>query len=463
MLKHLREIFSIQKKSPARKIALSFLLVIGVGTLLLMLPISNHDGKFFSFIDALFTATSATCVTGLVTVVTVEQFNLFGQIVLIFLMQIGGLGLMTLMAVFIVRLKNRLSMHDQIAMKEMLNQDTVFNMKSFLFDIFRYTAIFEGIGIVLLSFRMVPKYGLASGLFKSLFLSVSAFCNAGFDVLGANSLGDYASDPLVIFTIMGLIILGGLGFAVWFDIRDKIRPFLKREIGIRRLWRNFALHTKLVLIMTSFLIVSVAGLMLIIEYNNMNSIGILALSDKLMLSSFQSVTLRTCGFASMDLTTLHMATKFLMMIAMFIGGSPGGTAGGVKTTTFLVLMLFIYSSIRSREQPMVFKRTISHDIIARAVSIIALNLLVLMIGIFCLCLFEKAPLSDLCFEAVSAMATVGLSLNLTPSLSIGGKIVIILLMYIGRIGITTLLISLVKPMRGAKSGVTFPSGNVIVG
>lgn len=463
MLKRLRDLFSLKKRSPAQKIALSFLLVILVGTILLMLPISNNDGKFFSFVDALFAATSATCVTGLVTVVPVEQYTIFGQCVLILMMQIGGLGLMTLMAIFILKLKHRLSMNDKIAMREMLNQKSVFDMRTFIFNIIRYTFVFEGIGVILFAIRLVPKYGIASGLFKSVFLAVSAFCNAGFDTLGANSMIDYAFDPLINITIMSLIVLGGLGFAVWFDIHDKVGPLFKREIGIKRFWRTLSLHTKMVLAMTSFLLVSVTLAIFLIERENMASIGSLPLNDQLMVSSFQSVTLRTAGFASIDLTTLHLATKFLMMMTMFIGGSPGGTAGGIKTTTFLVLVLFIYSALRSKEHPIVFKRTVSYEVISRTISIIALNVFVLMIGIFFLCLFENASLTELCFEAVSAMATVGLSLNLTPTLSVGGKIVIILLMYIGRIGITTLLISIVKTTTGTKKAVTFPNGNIIVG
>lgn len=465
MIEYLRSVLSLQRRSPAQKIALSFLLVILVGTILLMLPISNHNQKFLPFVDALFTATSATCVTGLVTVVTVEQFNIIGQIVLILLMQIGGLGLMTLMAVFIVKLRNRLSMNDKIAMREMLNQSTTFNMKQFLVNIFRYTILFEGVGMLLLSIRMIPRYGIAKGLFNSLFLAVSAFCNAGFDPIGSASLADYAYDPIVNITIMTLIIMGGVGFAVWFDIREKITPFLHREITLRRLWRNFALHTKIVLIMTVVLIISTAGLIFLIEMENMNSIGALPIQDKVMVSLFQSVTLRTAGFATIDLTQLHLATKFLMMIVMFIGGSPGGTAGGIKTTTMAVIIIFIICTLRSKENAIVFKRTVSREVISRAMSIIALNLFALMVGIFFLCLFEQKTMADLCFEAVSAMATVGLSLNLTPTLSIGGKIVIIILMYIGRIGITTLLFSLVKPNHHntALKTVTFPNGNIIVG
>ena len=234
MVQYLHSFFGFKHLTPAQKIAASFLLVILLGTVLLMLPISHRDHQMYSLIDALFTATSATCVTGLVVNVTVQEFTIFGQAVILLLIQIGGLGLMTLMAVFILLLKSRLSMHEKMAMKEMLNQDQVFNMHRFLMDILKYTLLFEGCGMVVLALRFIPDFGIMRGLFKALFVSVSAFCNAGFDNLGAVSLIDYVHDPLVIIPVMALIVLGGLGFAVWFDLRDKIKLWLKREISLEK-------------------------------------------------------------------------------------------------------------------------------------------------------------------------------------------------------------------------------------
>ena len=465
MGKRILHALSFNRLAPAQKIASSFLFVILCGAFLLMLPISNHDGKFFPFIDALFTATSATCVTGLVTAYTADQFNLFGQIVIIIMIQIGGLGLMTLMAVVISKLKNRITMHDKIAMKEMLNQDSVFNMRTFLSDILKYTALFEGIGMVLLAFVMIPEFGIGQGLFNSMFLSISAFCNAGFDNIGQVSLGNYIGNPLVNIVIMSLIVLGGVGFAVWFDIRDKIRPFLKHKITFKRMVRSLGLHTKLVLIITAILIFGGAILIFITECNNPQSMANLSLGDKIWASLFQSVTLRTAGFATMDLAGYHLSSKFMMIIWMFIGGSPGGTAGGIKTTTIAIFLIFIFRNLRGRDTTTLMKRSIDHYIVVRAMTIITINGITLITGIYFLTLFmPNIRLVDLVFEAASAMATVGLTLGITMSLNTAAKLVIILLMFVGRIGITTFLVSFTKH-GGHKAGksIVYPSGHIIVG
>lgn len=463
MVNYIHSVFSFKKASPARKIMFSFLFVILTGAFLLTLPISHQSGEFYNIIDALFSATSATCVTGLVVDVTVNEFTIFGQIVIMSLIQIGGLGLMTLMAVFILIMKNRLSMNEKITMKEMLNQEKVFNMHKFILDILKYTILFEGIGMVLLSFVLIPEYGIISGLFKAMFLSISAFCNAGFDVLGATSLNGYVHNPLVMITIMMLIILGGIGFAVWFDVRDKLVPLLKRETTFKKFRKSLSLHTRIVIIVTISLIVLTALLILVVEFQNAGTIGTFNFPQKILTSTFESVTLRTAGFASIDYASLQLATKFLMVMIMFIGGSPGGTAGGVKTTTVAVLILYVYCSLRGRSATTIFKRTIPSDIIIRATGIFFINLVTLFTGVFLLCIFEDKVFIDLLFEAASAMATVGLSLGITPYLSAAGKIVIILLMFVGRIGITTFVMSLVKPSASQGSSVAYPSGNIIVG
>lgn len=463
MANYLHSVFNIRKFTPAQKIASSFMLVILVGTILLTLPISHRDGQVYSLLDALFTATSATCVTGLVVDITIQEFSLFGQVVIIGLIQIGGLGLMTLMAVFILILKSRLSMNEKIAMKELLNQEKVFDMHRFLFDILRYTLLFEGTGMFLLALRFVPEYGFLPGLFKSLFIAVSAFCNAGFDVLGAVSLADYAHDPLIMITVMSLIVLGGLGFAVWFDVRDKLKPLFTRKITLRKFRNSLNLHTRIVIDMTLVLILGTALIILVIEFNNMKTIGTFTFPEKVLTSLFESVTLRTAGFASVDYSGLALGTKFLMCLVMFVGGSPGGTAGGIKTTTLAVLVLYILCNLRGRHSTVMLKRTVSMEIIIRAMGIFFINLITLLTGIFFLCIFEDKNFIDLVFEAASAMATVGLTLGITSSLTAGGKIVIIILMFVGRIGITTFIMSLVNRSHMHAEGVTYPNGNIIVG
>lgn len=464
MINFIHSALGLKRLKPAQKIAVSFLFVIITGAILLMLPISNRDFTFFDPIDALFTATSATCVTGLVTVVTYDQFNAFGQLVILVMIQVGGLGLMTLMASFILFVKSRLSMHEKLAMKEMLNQDKVFDMRKFLMDIIKYTALFESIGALLLSFQMIPEFGFLKGLWKSIFLSVSAFCNAGFDIIGNASLAPYVHNPLVCFTIISLIILGGLGFAVWFDLRDKLTPLFRREVTFKKFRKSLTLHTRLVLCMTAALILGTALLILLIEFQNTATIGDFTLPEKIMTAIFESVTLRTAGFATINYGGLMEATKFMMMLVMFIGGSPGGTAGGIKTTTFAVLILFIIATFKGKET-VVFKRTILKETIIHAMAIFAINIIVLLTGIFLLCLLQGDAFLDMAFEAVSAMATVGLSTGLTPHLNVFGKLIIISLMFIGRIGIVTLIMSVMRSHRkeGNVKSLAYPSGNVIVG
>lgn len=464
MVQYIHSFFDFKNFTPAQKIAGSFLFVIALGTVLLMLPIAHRDHQMYSLIDALFTATSATCVTGLVVDVTVQEFTIFGQAVILMLIQIGGLGLMTLMAVFIVLLKSRLSMHEKMAMKEMLNQDQIFNMHRFLMDILKYTLLFEGCGMVLLALRFIPDYGLFRGLFKALFVSVSAFCNAGFDNLGSNSLMMYAHDPLVIFTVMALIVLGGLGFAVWFDLRDKLKLWLKREIKLEKLRKSLSLHTKIVLFMTFELIVVTAVVLFLLEFQNDGTIGTFSWWEKGLTALFESVTLRTAGFASINYAELTLASKFLMVLVMFVGGSPGGTAGGVKTTTLAVLVLFIIATLRGHIHTVMFRRSISRDIIVRAMSIFFINLLTMITGILLLCILEDKAFIDLVFEAASALATVGLTLGITSTLSVGGKVIIILLMFVGRVGITTFVMSLVSHHNLKQhNAITYPNGTIIVG
>lgn len=447
---------------PARKIALSFLGVILVGAILLSLPISNRDGQSFRFLDALFTATSATCVTGLTVIAPVEQFNHFGQIVMIFLMQIGGIGLMTLVATGVLMLRSRLSLNDKIAMKEVLNQTNVMNFKLFIFGIIKYTLFFEALGCIFLMFVMIPEFGLGEGIFKSVYLAVSAFCNAGFDTIGAQSLSPYASNFIVNFVIMSLIVCGGLGFVVWFEIHDKFLDFLKRKISFRHFHHSLTLHTKLVIIGTIVLIFGPALIFFILEYNNPATLGDLSLWDKIITSLFTSVTLRTAGFFTMPLDATAMGSKFIMVICMFIGGSPGGTAGGIKTTTLMVIVLCVIRSLRGKKRTNVFRRHISRDIIVRSTTILAVNILALFTGVFLLTVFEDFSFMDILFEASSALATVGLTLGITPSLGVAGKLIIIMLMYVGRIGIITFITSIVRET-GESEGIDYAEGHVIVG
>ena len=450
---------------PAQKIAISFLLVILIGSLLLCLPVSNRNGSWLNPLDALFTATSATCVTGLVVRVTAEQFNVFGQIVILGLIQIGGLGLMTLVATFLIMLKNRLSVNNRIAMLEMLNQASISDFKRFLTGIIKYTVFFESLGAILLMFVFIPQFGILEGIWKSFFISISAFCNAGFDIIGSVSLRDYVTNPIVNFTVMGLIICGGLGFAVWFDLRAKTRNKLKEKWKVKRIAHSLQLHTKFVIISTLVMVLFPAFLILMIEFDNPETLGNLNIFEKIMASLFESVTFRTAGFETIYSGATATATKFLGMICMFIGGSPGGTSGGIKTTTLAVVLTCVWCRMKGLTHTDVFGRHISREIIVRATMIIVVNTMVLFTGIFLLSIFEPFEFSSICYEATSALATVGLTTGITTQLSIAGKIIIIILMYVGRIGIMTALMSITPDPRQAhyRSQLDLPEGHIIVG
>ena len=463
MVEFIHSMLNFKKMSPAQKIAASFLLVILCGTLLLMLPISNVDGNFMNPIDALFSATSATCVTGLSTINVSEQLNLFGQIVLMLLIQIGGLGLMTFMAVFLLIIKSRLSLNEKIVMKEMLNQEHVFNMKKFIVDILYYTLFFETIGAILLSIPMIEQYGLFDGSFKAIFLAVSAFCNAGFETLGSTSLQAYADQPLICFTIMALIVLGGLGFAVWFDVRDKLVSLVKGKLAWKKFRRSLSLHTKLVLFVTFLLIVSGALFIVVFEYNNSATLGNMPFPQKIMCGLFESISLRTAGFTSINYGALQSQTSLIMMVLMFIGGCPGGTAGGIKTTTFIILVIYIIGMLKGSKQTVVFRRAIEESIVIRAMGIFFLNLVVLFVGVLLLCIIQSQDFLSIAFECVSALATVGSSLGLTGDLEALGKLVIICMMYIGRIGISTLVLSMMRQRSFDENKISLPKGNIIVG
>ena len=445
----------------SQKISISFLGVILVGTLLLMLPITHVGDTGMSFIDALFTATSATCVTGLSVVVTVDTFNIFGQVVIMMLIQIGGIGLMTLVATFMSMMKTKLKLIDKMALKSVLNKSDIFDLKKFLIAIIKYTLIFEIVGALALAIVFVPEYGFLMGMFKSIFISVSAFCNAGFDVIGSTGLIPYDSSAIVMITVMCLIVFGGIGFIVWFEISNKFNPLMKKNISFKQFLNSLSVHTKIVMQATFLLIVIPAIIFFLLEYSAPTMMD-MNIVDKILNSLFMSVTLRTAGFATINLADMHIAGQFIMLIVMFIGGSPGGTAGGIKTTTFMVIIVCVVRMLRGKSRTNMYRRHISRNTIVRATAIAVVNLTALFTGVFFLCISEDFEFFDLLFEAVSALATVGLTIGITPYLSVVGKIVIILLMFVGRIGIMTFIFSIIKEGVDDKN-IHYAEGHVIVG
>ena len=450
------------KLSPAQQIALSFALVIVVGTFLLALPISNKLSGT-PLIDHLFTIVSAVCVTGLTTVTLANQYTQFGLWVILVVIQIGGLGLMTLIALFVIFLSGKLSISNRLALNEAINYFDLHDFSHFIRSILKYTLFFETIGFVVLSFRFVPIQGVSQGLFTALFTSVSAFCNAGLDTLGSVSLQTYVHDPLVNFTVMFLIVVGGLGFGVWFDISQGSKSLLKGKYSFSYIVKHFKVHTKIAITTSIGLILVGTIVIFIAEYGNPTTIGLFNFPEKVMASLFQSITTRTAGFATLNMGLMKSASLFVIMILMFIGGSPGGTAGGIKTTTFAIMILMITAELRGQKELIVFNRRIPREHFRKAFVVAFLLLTTVTLGIILLNLTESYDFLSISFEAVSAIATVGLSMGITSGLSFYGKVIIILLMYLGRIGPLTLMLSVNRS--GLRKGheLSYPVGDILIG
>ena len=443
-----------------RKIALSFALVILTGSILLSLPITNK-GEPTSYLNHLFIATSATCVTGLVPVVPAEQYNLFGQIVIMALIQIGGLGFLTFLSMFLVHTK-KLTLQSKLTVQESLNITSLENLPRFLKNVIGYTFLFETVGAILLALVFVPEYGFIQGVYYGIFHAVSAFCNAGFDVLGANSLIGYQSNVIVNLTICSLIILGGIGFYVWFDVGNKIKTGLKYDRSVKKIWQSFELHSKLAISITIGLLSIGTLLFLLTEYDN--ALLDMNFFEKLLCSFFQSTTLRTAGFATVDYSTLNVVTKAFMCLLMFIGGSPAGTAGGIKTTTLGLMLAIAKSSIKGENHIHCFERRIEDSVLKNILTMLLISMSIVFCGILILSITDSKSFIDLTFEVFSAFATVGLSANYTAGLSSIGKITIILLMYIGRIGPVTMMLSFLRQSKiNHTHHAVYPKGEILIG
>lgn len=411
-------------------IMLSFLVAIFIGSILLYLPISTADGKGVSYLDALFTSTTATCVTGLVTLPTASTWSIFGQIVLLILIQIGGLGVVTVVSGFMISLNKKFSFKDRLLLQDTFNLNSLSGIVAFVKKVIKGTLIVEGIGAVLYMTVFVPEFG-AKGIWISVFNSVSAFCNAGIDIIAENSLCSYMTNPVINFTTMLLIILGGIGYIVWWDV---IRVAgLTKQYGIKSL-KKLTLHSKIAISTTLLLIFGGALIVFIFEADNPLTIKDSSLFEKLQFSLFQSVTTRTAGFATVPQENLTNGASFISLVMMFIGGSPVGTAGGIKTVTAAVVFATIMSTIKNRNETELFNRTLPQKAISKAVAVCGMSFVIMLLSTFLLTLVCDAPALDILYETVSATATVGLTRNLTASLNSWGKIIIIGTMYLGRIG-----------------------------
>lgn len=420
--------------STTQWIMLSFFIVILIGSLLLFLPISVKEGQSVTYLDALFTATSATCVTGLVTVPTVTTWSIFGQIVILILIQIGGLGVVTILSGMMMLLHRRIGLGDRLLIQDAMNLNTLSGLLRFIKKVLLGTLLVEGVGALLYMIVLVPDFGV-KGIWLSVFNSVSAFCNAGIDIIAENSLEQYVHQPLINLVTCGLIILGGLGYVVWWDV---IRVIGTKKMGLKHL----TLHSKIVISFTAALILLGTSAILILEYNNPNTIGTFSFGEKLMASFFQSVTTRTAGFATLPQQNLTPSSSLVSILLMFIGGSPVGTAGGVKTVTIAVLCATAYATVKNKNDVSMFGRNLSKQAVGKAIAVSSISFVIVFTSTVLLSVVTDASVLDIIYETVSATATVGLSRSLTAVLNEAGKVIIIATMYLGRIGPISLFIAL---------------------
>jgi len=438
---------------PAKVILSSFALLILLGTTFLALPISSADGNSIGILDALFTSTSATCVTGLIVLDTGSAFSFFGKFVIMLLIQIGGLGIMTFSTALIMLLGKKISIGGKSLIKGVLDDNIQKDLNNLLEGIIITTILFEIAGAILLYIRLSPNLpSVKTAIWHSVFHSISSFCNAGF-CFYSDSFSAYRSDIIINMTVMMLIIFGGIGFSVLMDM--KYNFFQKR-----RPFRFLSLHSKIVIATTLILIFGGTFIIFILDYSN-QLMG-MSISEGFLASLFQSVTTRTAGFNTIDISQINYATALFMIVLMFIGASPGSTGGGIKTTTFAVMVLSIISIIKGRDDVEVYKRKLSEKITKEVVALVAISVAILVTLILVLSLSEKGTsFIKIAFEAVSAFGTVGLSMGITSNLTSIGKIAIILLMYLGRVGPLTLAFALGE--KKLKSAYHYPEGNIGIG
>ena len=440
--------------SPTKIIAIAFGIIILLGTVLLMLPVSSRNGVSCGFRPALFTATSATCVTGLVLYDTFTQWSGFGQTVIISLIEIGGLGFMSAASLVVFMLRKKVGLKQRLVMAQALSLTDMEGIVQLQKVVLFGSLGVQAVGALILMLRFAPDYGFATALKWGVFHSISAFCNAGFDILGCitpgASLMEFQTDPVVILTLSVLVIVGGLGFLVWQEV-VRVRKF-----------RNFSVYTKLVLVTSLVLLGLGTILFCLIEWNNPGTLGQMSIGDKLLNGFFQSVTVRTAGFAAVDQAKLTDAGKAVSMLFMLVGGSSGSTAGGAKTVTMVVLVLFLVARARGRESVSVFKRTIPNSQVMDAMTIVSIVVGLAMFGAIFICVTSPVSFVDAAFEAVSALATVGITAGATTSLSVPAQILMIVYMYFGRVGVLTISLGFLMGNR-AEERFRYAQTNLLIG
>lgn len=437
---------------PPQVLVLGFAAIIIIGALILSLPVATKSGESAGFLNALFTATSSVAVTGLVVADTGTYWSGFGQTVILLLIQAGGLGFMTVATMIFLILGRKINLRERLIIQEQLNQFTLQGLVRLTKYIILGTLLVEGIGALLLSIRFVPRYGIMKGIFYGIFHAVSAFCNAGFDLVGGyRSLTPYVDDLLVSGVILALLIVGGLGFTV------------VAEILQTRKFKRFSLHTKIVLSITGILLFFGTLCIFIFEYSNAGTLAPLSLKGKILASMFHAATPRTAGFNTLPTDQLTAPSKILNIVFMFIGGSPGSTAGGIKTTTAGLLIWTVISVIRGRDDTEIFRRRVSKEMVYRALGVAIISMALVLVTTTILTVSEPVTFMDALFEGTSAFGTVGLTLGITPDLSAVGKVTIIFTMFIGRLGPLTIAFALAKQQRRNRGKLRYPEEKILVG
>lgn len=440
----------------SRLIAIGFAVMILLGTLLLSMPISSAKGEFTPIVDSAFTAVSASCVTGLITLDTATHWSVFGQVVILFMIQIGGIGFMSMAVLLSLLFKKSVTPRERMLVAASYNLNSFDSTAELVKRIVFGTLTIEGAGALLLSIRFIPDFGFADGIYKSIFHSVSAFCNAGFDIVGTNpeinSMAHYATDPLVNLTLTLLIILGGIGFIVWSDF-----------INLAKERRKLSVYSKFVIVVTAVLLISGTVLFAALEWNNPNTIGNFTVPQKILASLFQSTTWRTAGFATLDNGAFTEASQYMGMLLMFIGGASGSTAGGVKVATLGIVVYTVWCVAVGKKKAVIFGRVISDNSFVRATAVIVVQLATAVCGISLLALFDDFSMNEILYEVISAVSTVGVSLGITSSLSVASKIVIMFLMYFGRVGILTVTYAVLKSQSSKDEHIRYPDANMLIG
>ncbi len=455
-----RKLKKRRQLSPTQVILFGFILLIIVGALLLMLPISSADGTSTPFLSSLFTSTSATCVTGLVVEDTGTHWNLFGQLVILTLIQIGGLGFMTMAVMMSIFIKRQITPRERLLVAQSLGLTGVGGTVKLVRRILIGTFSIEGIGAVVLATQFVPIFGFAKGIYYGIFHSVSAFCNAGFDVLdgtsgiggGFSSFTTLNGNPVITVTLIVLIITGGIGFIIWDDVVNFIRER-----------KPFSVYSRFIILLSAALIIGGTALIALFEWNNPDTIGNMPIGDKLLQSLFQSVTTRTAGIDMINNAAMTEPSKLVSMILMLIGGASGSTAGGIKVGTFGVVVFAVIAFAKGEKELVIRHRRVPHETIVRALTVIGIDLFAAFSATLIIAGTNNVGIIDSLYESFSGIATVGLSLSLTPVLSLSGRIAIIMLMFFGRVGILTITYSILLKQAKRNSLITYPEINMMIG